>query len=80
MSWRAIGENKRCDGKPNGRRCKTILIVGAWFWLEGKKAYCATCATSPHVFDEMPRAELTKRRTLYLHITRRPCPTADSSA
>lgn len=79
MSWQAIGETKRCEGKQFGRRCKTVLWIGEWFWLEGKKAFCATCATSSHVFDKTPPAELTKRRAHYLHVTGQTCPIAASS-
>jgi hypothetical protein len=40
-------ENVRCKGRPADKRCRTPLLVGSWFWLEGKKPYCETCATDP---------------------------------
>lgn len=78
MSWHPIAETKRCEGKQFGRRCKTILRVGEWFWLEGKKAFCATCATSSHVCNKTPSTELTKRRAQLLHISGQACPPAAS--
>jgi hypothetical protein len=47
--WHMTAETVRCKGRPgtNPRRCKTILWVGSWFYLHGKKPFCAACAVDP---------------------------------
>lgn len=61
MTWQHIAENKRCQGRPiddegrRGRRCRTVLFVGARFWLDGVDgrgkvaALCPDCAINPDV-------------------------------
>jgi hypothetical protein len=72
VSWQRIGESRRCEARPGAspggpklKRCKAPLLVGAWFWLEGKKPYCPACALDPTVF---PDADLEARGRTLSHI------------
>jgi len=68
VSWNVIGENAPCRGRPGGpgkKRCRAPLIVGAWFWLEGKKPFCAACALDPTQF---PDDDLVARGRLLTHL------------
>lgn len=66
MAWNRIAEIARCKGRPGGahlKRCKTVLIVGAWFWLEGKHPYCPDCALDATQFADVnlePRRRVLK--------------------
>jgi len=65
MAWYQIGEDARCKGRPQGRgkrRCRVLLVVGAWFWLEGDKPLCPTCALSATVNEDATLDDLETRR------------------
>ncbi|HEU4617292.1 MAG TPA: hypothetical protein VFV10_04590, partial [Gammaproteobacteria bacterium] len=59
MSWERIAESRRCEARPGQepggekkKRCKAPILLGAWFWLEGKKCFCVGGALDAGLFPD----------------------------
>jgi hypothetical protein len=73
MTWNATAQTVRCRGrilrghragKPVLGACRTVIFVGAWFWLAGKRPHCASCALDERQHED---ADLAERRRVLEH-------------